>query len=290
MCGADRLPLRNANGWVGSSPRVRSGRCGTTPNSSAVGIISACAERTSASHPAQSNPRDHLRVCGADTVDAWVKHPKSGSSPRVRSGPRSCPARSSGSGIISACAERTAPDSCTNPPARDHLRVCGADFQGPACMWPPPGSSPRVRSGLQDRVRRRSDRGIISACAERTACSASTRRAGWDHLRVCGADDEDWSNPDVLRGSSPRVRSGHHPHARHLRQRGIISACAERTEHGLREYHPPWDHLRVCGADSQSIETTMGKAGSSPRVRSGPTPPVRIQRITGIISACAERT
>ena len=51
-----------------------------------VGIISACAERTSRTPASRCRSRDHLRVCGADPLNAFLIALTAGSSPRVRSG------------------------------------------------------------------------------------------------------------------------------------------------------------------------------------------------------------
>ena len=152
------------------------------------------------------------------------------------------------------------------------------------------GSSPRVRSGPACRTRIRSTTGIISACAERTSRPSSRRAATRDHLRVCGADNADGAAAVVTLGSSPRVRSGRTDSADGRRSGGIISACAERTPAARSSYRAPWDHLRVCGADSTITTYGSNGNGSSPRVRSGPRRRRRLVPGHGIISACAERT
>ena len=86
------------------------------------------------------------------------------------------------------------------------------------------------------------------------------------------------------------MRSRHHPHARHLRQRGIISACAEQTDPKGNDYIIERDHLRVCGADFGKPGAVYRHNGSSPRVRSRRAVKSARQRIPGIISACAEQT
>ena len=72
--------------------------------------------------------------------------------------------------------------------------------------------------------------------------------------------------------------------------RGIISACAERTSRPNRFWAAPRDHLRVCGADPHDSYVTVETTGSSPRVRSGHEVFHDLALVTGIISACAERT
>ena len=168
VCGADRDDLTRNRANVGSSPRVRSGQVGRRGRAIPRRIISACAERTSAHPVSHGADGDHLRVCGADGLSLKRGTPRRGSSPRVRSGPYVCTVHLPGWGIISACAERTEPNQPDGKPARDHLRVCGAD----SAHCPAP----------------RAITWIISACAERTRQSDSDAQPVGDHLRVCGAD------------------------------------------------------------------------------------------------------
>ena len=169
MCGADHDAKTGELSMKGSSPRVRSRLHELVADVVADGIISACAEQTSAMMPNTSIIRDHLRVCGADDVRYDPEKVEAGSSPRVRS--RQCTevGRFTIVGIISACAEQTTSTRVPRTSARDHLRVCGADVDGqPVEDWRL-GSSPRVRSRLGMRATRGVPSGIISACAEQTA-------------------------------------------------------------------------------------------------------------------------
>ncbi len=132
-----------------------------------------------------------------------------------------------------------------------------------------------------------------------------------DHLRVCGADDENGQTRHVVSGSSPRVRSrrssGRTCSPRrwdHLRVCGadrkrpsvalffvwIISACAEQTRQARPRASTSWDHLRVCGADHSPFGLMTTADGSSPRVRSRHTQRLVEAVPCGIISACAEQT
>ena len=85
VCGAD---LGVAGDWsqaMGSSPRVRSRRARPQRLTKHAGIISACAEQTSATDFQHDSSKDHLRVCGADAKAHVLFGPERGSSPRVRS-------------------------------------------------------------------------------------------------------------------------------------------------------------------------------------------------------------
>ena len=209
-------------------------------------------------------------MCGADLPGPSGAERRVGSSPRVRSGRRVGHDHRHPAGIISACAERTTGPDMKIGPLGDHLRVCGADLVVPPRVRSTAGSSPRVRSGQQQRSRVWLHTGIISACAERTHCAPARRISCRDHLRVCGADSSQRLAHHVHEGSSPRVRSGHRDGVGVERQRGIISACAERTDCSASTRRAGWDHLRVCGADTPIRYDNADYGGSSPRVRSGP--------------------
>ena len=85
VCGADSDVFRETLNKWGSPPRVRSRpRPAPTPYD-AQGITSACAEQTSSRRSSSRPRRDHLRVCGADTIPAISIISSAGSPPRVRS-------------------------------------------------------------------------------------------------------------------------------------------------------------------------------------------------------------
>ena len=290
MCGADVHPVSVVLPGLGSSPRVRS-RHGPQPSQPGVeGIISACAEQTSLTWRSTTLTTDHLRVCGADSCTCDSQRVVLGSSPRVRSRLMHGCHIQGRHGIISACAEQTCRLRLCSIVAWDHLRVCGADTRTATTTATMMGSSPRVRSRRRPRRLCGPQRRIISACAEQTGSDASPRRAGEDHLRVCGADPLASPVGKVWEGSSPRVRS--RPIANHVQnfRVGIISACAEQTFHRMEPHQDAPDHLRVCGADQTGVANTMRYLGSSPRVRSRLSVLAFVYDFPGIISACAEQT
>ena len=172
----------------GSSPRVRSRPHGFVDVHAVPGIISACAEQTPAKPVSVGRMGDHLRVCGADVVHHFPEKQLKGSSPRVRSRLLAAVIEADQNGIISACAEQTDRTPTANRRRRDHLRVCGADFSYLMLHSLERGSSPRVRSRLRHDPLGDFRGRIISACAEQTPGLPGRSTAGWDHLRVCGAD------------------------------------------------------------------------------------------------------
>ena len=172
----------------------------------------------------------------------------------------------------------------------DHLRVCGADYPNIASELWFDGSSPRVRSRHSEERHQVYGERIISACAEQTECFQYCRPETWDHLRVCGADPFGPFVHRLLRGSSPRVRSRPGGTGRADVRWWIISACAEQTNAAASASAAETDHLRVCGADSDQVDSLIDSLGSSPRVRSRLPQAFGLPQILGIISACAEQT
>ena len=255
-----------------------------------IGIISACAEQTGRHGGGRPRRRDHLRVCGADVAAETHIFAPGGSSPRVRSRPESTAGNEPLPGIISACAEQTMFSCACCRVFSDHLRVCGADAGMSPAVRRRSGSSPRVRSRHLVLGAPGQPRGIISACAEQTSSRWRTCCFCWDHLRVCGADRRVARLRPQMRGSSPRVRSRRRVWRNIRSPRGIISACAEQTTSDCGRRQHTWDHLRVCGADSNALPMPLHAEGSSPRVRSRLRPCAPVGRAWGIISACAEQT
>ena len=268
VCGADARLKASQALMQGSSPRVRSRHHAEVHVHDRLGIISACAEQTPHASSSSRSPRDHLRVCGADSGVKCDGCGIQGSSPRVRSRQPERPITQIPVGIISACAEQTTASNNTRITHRDHLRVCGADQTTNRAWGAGTGSSPRVRSrrlvfpGCELVAR------IISACAEQTGNPTTGGSPEGDHLRVCGADIASLDERARRRGSSPRVRSRPRAAGTPTRRSGIISACAEQTRPRGSSWRPRRDHLRVCGADYPMILLDGLIYGSSPRVRS----------------------
>ena len=152
------------------------------------------------------------------------------------------------------------------------------------------GSPPRVRS------RPEADRavlwrqGITSACAEQTPSTGPNRWRVKDHLRVCGADRRDDHQRRAPPGSPPRVRSRLGLRIARRGLPGITSACAEQTNPVPPAPASAGDHLRVCGADLQTMKKEITRVGSPPRVRSRPLMIFIGVVLSGITSACAEQT
>ena len=172
---------------------------------------------------------------------------RSGSSPRVRGKLPAYDQAQITSGLIPACAGKTAPGQSPSPMNWAHPRVCGENQRKIKLFTSEEGSSPRVRGKQLDRLARRGLTRLIPACAGKTAPRFAGRRDEWAHPRVCGEN----YNPDlhicVQPGSSPRVRGKRNSENARDLSRGLIPACAGKTGTRTRPRPPIWAHPRVCG-------------------------------------------
>ena len=290
MCGANTLPVHLIAPALGSSPRVR----GELPVGPAgLGrdrIIPACAGRTFRTSWPRFRTPDHPRVCGANMRLMITFLMLSGSSPRVRGEHADGLFHSMWFRIIPACAGRTASTRPSRRRAPDHPRVCGANCALAIRFERVIGSSPRVRGEHDARPALLQEGRIIPACAGRTRRACTRSRLPPDHPRVCGANDDDYSEREDTYGSSPRVRGEHVVQPRSRLYDRIIPACAGRTT----RYRPrtcAWpDHPRVCGANVHVGSGRCTCGGSSPRVRGELQRESRYGGLGRIIPACAGRT
>ena len=199
MCGADQGGTAERQPFRGSPPRVRSRLAVRRDRARHHGITSACAEQTPTMASCPALRRDHLRVCGADSLRPIHHRRAWGSPPRVRSRQHDDGEVQARPGITSACAEQTTVRPTPRPHAEDHLRVCGADF-----VTQLPG---RVGADVTSYTSLVMSRGSPPRVRSRHRPVPTSGRAIVDHLRVCGADILFASGSSSHSGSPPRVRS-----------------------------------------------------------------------------------
>ena len=112
-------------------------------------------------------------------------------------------------GIIPACAGSTRRTARRASRPGDHPRMRGEHLAASEMEPCYEGSSPHARGALRQGPHRRTQGGIIPACAGSTAPCAATRRSPRDHPRMRG--EHLW--PALLRshrrGSSPHARGAH---------------------------------------------------------------------------------
>ena len=254
------------------------------------GIIPACAGNTAFLHIEPDSVGDHPRVCGEHYFLRYGIAIHRGSSPRVRGTHIQGGGAHVDSGIIPACAGNTLHTASKEQAPRDHPRVCGEHIMRSRALSTPVGSSPRVR-GTQN-VNRGDlvQVGIIPACAGNTGERHPRCSIPWDHPRVCGEHINGYRIHKNRQGSSPRVRGTRRSRHLHVRQHGIIPACAGNTNHKPHMKVSHWDHPRVCGEHLQLDQPQHPGDGSSPRVRGTPSGSVGGVVGAGIIPACAGNT
>ena len=182
---------------------------------------------------------------GATTAQPWY-----GSSQRVQGKRDSMDRRRLRTRLIPACAGKTP----SLRPGANHLgahpRVCGENQRKIKLFTSEEGSSPRVRGKQLDRLARRGLTRLIPACAGKTAPRFAGRRDEWAHPRVCGEN----YNPDlhicVQPGSSPRVRGKRNSENARDLSRGLIPACAGKTDDEVGLPVCEGAHPRVCGENT----------------------------------------
>ena len=152
------------------------------------------------------------------------------------------------------------------------------------------GSSPRVRGKRGRLVRSRLARGLIPACAGKTAYSPEWHCSLWAHPRVCGENLSLTIASCRQEGSSPRVRGKQAGDCRVFNDFGLIPACAGKTP---RASHPCCGcraHPRVCGENLTIFHNLVNGNGSSPRVRGKRDVSFLLPAVKGLIPACAGKT
>ena len=165
VCGENYTIRRLKSGAEGSSPRVRGKRARSRTSfplgrlipacagktylgrrlRREVRLIPACAGKTRSGAGISRTPSAHPRVCGENHATI-VNDPRSlGSSPRVRGKRPAGGTVDSRTGLIPACAGKTARAAYGPPISRAHPRVCGENMSCCAAWGTDVGSSPRVR-------------------------------------------------------------------------------------------------------------------------------------------------
>ena len=213
-----------------------------------------------------------------------------GSSPRVRGKLVELDQGGRHRGLIPACAGKTSWPCRTRASTRAHPRVCGENVVVPTDYSDAAGSSPRVRGkpgqGGQGLERRR----LIPACAGKTRRWWRRGRRCGAHPRVCGENRMGEQGILPAAGSSPRVRGKLLALGAHCPPRGLIPACAGKTQGFIPARAGNRAHPRVCGENQDVDAQAPLPDGSSPRVRGKLPRPRPGRRSRRLIPACAGKT
>ena len=153
VCGENDSVVILCLSIAGSSPRVRGKRGDRERPCEVLRLIPACAGKTERGWKPFPHGRAHPRVCGENEDVIEERDRCAGSSPRVRGKPL-----------------LTLPGSVTG---LAHPRVCGENLRASPQTTQVRGSSPRVRGKRGCHRGARSMRGLIPACAGKTAIDSS---------------------------------------------------------------------------------------------------------------------
>ena len=168
--------------------------------------------------------------------------------------------------------------------------MCGENTVSPLNISALAGSSPRVRGKLRGYAPRGRRKGLIPACAGKTARNVIDEMKRGAHPRVCGENKRPRRYEREPVGSSPRVRGKRRQVFESTRRRGLIPACAGKTPSQRQPPSKAWAHPRVCGENAGLSDVRLTVNGSSPRVRGKPRTSRRRPRGMGLIPACAGKT
>ena len=190
VCGENSLEFPRNTELTGSSPRVRGKRRGSLAFAFRVGLIPACAGKTTSGSGRWAISRAHPRVCGENAARGRRRVETQGSSPRVRGKQERNREGVMFYRLIPACAGKTTRRQTLATLPRAHPRVCG---ENTTRVSPRPrlrGSSPRVRGKLAKSGQPRLSPGLIPACAGKTHFSGFGIFFAKAHPRVCGENCE----------------------------------------------------------------------------------------------------
>ena len=250
MCGENEPPSAATGSWVGSSPRVRGKQGPRHRARRPVGLIPACAGKTSTRELPLGSPRAHPRVCGENGGTVQFVQSSEGSSARVRGKHASPGSQSPGPRLIPACAGKTKMVADLNTRLGAHPRVCGENTGDVTGELSGTGSSPRVRGKLHSQCVFIERSGLIPACAGKTATRSPPPPSPTAHPRVCGENRDRKRLYQGRAGSSPRVRGKHHLGRALGTEDRLIPACAGKTLQTSEILSMPRAHPRVCGENA----------------------------------------
>ena len=251
----------------GSSPRVRGKHDEYAVLLGDLGLIPACAGKTTDHMMRGYCASAHPRACGENPAFTAMLAMLAGSSPRVRGKhPRNNDHREP-RGLIPARAGKTRRRGGASRRRRAHPRACGENKVLRSRGGGPPGSSPRVR-GKHDRSGGQAHGlRLIPARAGKTVHRRRRHRGRSAHPRACGENSSVRAPVPATTGSSPRVRGKLLQASLALARLRLIPARAGKTLHQRHTIRSPAAHPRACGENSRCRAAVTGTAGSSPRVR-----------------------
>ena len=165
--------------------------------------------------------------------------------------------------------------------------MCGKNSLFSVVVKVLPGSPPRVREKLLQRLNQSLSERITPACAGKAISTLAPMALARDHPRVCGKSFGSHVGIKTTSGSPPRVREKRFITVINRLKAGITPACAGKALSVISIALPAWDHPRVCGKSPFSVLIVSIALGSPPRVREKHTILAKSSPAHGITPACA---
>ena len=234
--------------------------------------------------------RAHPRACGENGGDDGGDLIPNGSSPRVRGKLVAAHRVRAVRGLIPARAGKTPWLGLRVSVSAAHPRACGENLTFVVRPRGREGSSPRVRGKRRCGWPTGWGPRLIPARAGKTNGARGWSGGDWAHPRACGENRSTSHLPNVLGGSSPRVRGKRPLCLRPILRFGLIPARAGKTRAARCDRPRHWAHPRACGENIPGTTTTGNHAGSSPRVRGKPAVGAAHPDVDGLIPARAGKT
>ena len=135
----------------------------------------------------------------------------------------------SGFGITPAYAGKSEKIALTTMYRRDHPRVCGEKSPDSSCSISRPGSPPRMRGKVSNRIESAAKRWITPAYAGKSLVNGLCSALYQDHPRVCGDKESARPAKPAVWGSPPRMRGKGMVKTRDTPQYGITPAYAGKS-------------------------------------------------------------
>ena len=185
-CGENRICIRSAAPWKGSSPRMRGKRRTRLVRLPPPRLIPAHAGKTTYRNGQTSGVRAHPRACGEnESAFAFIVYAR-GSSPRMRGKPRENAELLRRAGLIPAHAGKTRECLAGLFDRGAHPRACGENSEDSKKATNFEGSSPRMRGKPQVKLATKRAQRLIPAHAGKTTREDVHYTVNGAHPRACG--------------------------------------------------------------------------------------------------------
>ena len=170
-------------------------------------------------------------------------------------------------GLIPAHAGKTSRPPWALSPAWAHPHSRGENYAPPWGRDLMSGSSPLMRGKPQEQRAPPKQVGLIPAHAGKTVPQRICWRRCWAHPRSCGENNDGFSSPNIVTGSSPLMRGKRRVWRCLPNDVGLIPAHAGKTRVAAPSAWPRRAHPRSCGENVPEVPHALEDEGSSPLMR-----------------------